>query len=1157
MRTSAWVVILGLAGLAVACGDQPTEVVPDREVGDRQTLGRGTVALATASSGDGYSISTDKDDYQPGDVVHFTGAGWDPEDVLDIVLTDEPQTHAPHEWTVTIGLDGTFTDDSYTVDEGDLNVTFTLVATSRSSQKSLSMTFTDGNLQNVTLTPGSVSIPQTGSASSTINVTINGNSSDCTVTLNVLASPALPAGVSTSITPNNTQTGNVGFNRTLTFTTSSVTPGSYPFTLRGVRGSDCQSGSGNVDVNGTLVVFGAPHHLVFGQQPSNSQGGATITPALTVRVLDVNNNLVATGTTTVAMAIQNNPGSGTLSGTVSLAAVGGIATFSDLSIDKIGTAYTLRATSSGLTGITSSNFNVNLGPAAKLLFTLQPTGANTNANLGTQPKVGVFDAGGNLRTAGSVNVGLAVTPGTGSGSLSCTSNSVATASGIASFGGCKIDQAGTGYRLRASSGTLTSADSDPFDIVNADAAAPSVSCTVSDPNVWYGTNVNVPCTATDPSGLANPSADASFTLSTNVADDAESSTAGTGSRPVCDALNNCVTVGPFSFMVDRKAPVVSCGSADGAWHGSDVTIHCTATDGGSGVAGSGASFDLTTSVGAGNETADAQTDDREVADVVGNSATAGPIGGNKVDRKAPQFTCEAAPTAWSANDVTRECVAVDGGSGLDPATDGSFDLVTSVQANNESDNAQTGSKLLADAVGNKKTAGPLGNNKVDKKDPQVSCGTADADWHATDVSIGCSASDGGSGLADGGDASFNLTTAVAANTETATAATGFRDVADAVGHSVTAGPIPNNKVDKKAPAVSCGLADGAWHNNNVAIGCTASDGGSGLKVEGDASFNLVTTVAMGDETGSASTTSLAVLDEVGNSSTAGPVGGNKIDRKAPQITCGSADNLWHANDVAIGCTAADGGSGLADNGDASFNLNTSIATGTETANASTNSRYVLDDVGNSATAGPVGGNQVDKKGPTLNLTCPSAPLLLNQPASANWQAADGGSGVASGFLTGSFSVPTNTVGPHTATAAAGLSHDNVGNASTASAPCPYGVNYGFAGFFTPVDPNPAMNGANSGQAIPLKWTLKDFNGNPVTTLASVNVTAVSLSCSQGSTTDQIEEYAAGASGLINKGDGSYQFNWKTPTSYAKSCKTVKLDLGDGSPVKIALFEFKK
>src|SRR6476646_9956346 len=150
MRTSAWVTILGLAGLAVACGDQPTEVVPDRE---EDTGGRGNVELATASSGDGYSITTDKDDYQPGDRVVLTGAGWSPGDIIDIVLTDEPQTHPPHEWPVGVEADGTFTDSTYVVDEGDLNVTFTLVATSRTTSQSLSVTFTAGNLNSVALNP--------------------------------------------------------------------------------------------------------------------------------------------------------------------------------------------------------------------------------------------------------------------------------------------------------------------------------------------------------------------------------------------------------------------------------------------------------------------------------------------------------------------------------------------------------------------------------------------------------------------------------------------------------------------------------------------------------------------------------------------------------------------------------------------------------------------------------------------------------------------------------------------------------------------------------------------------------------------------------------------------------------------------------------------
>ena len=41
------------------------------------------------------------------------------------------------------------------------------------------------------------------------------------------------------------------------------------------------------------------------------------------------------------MAIGTNPGGGTLSGTTTVAAVAGVATFSNLSINKAGTGYTL------------------------------------------------------------------------------------------------------------------------------------------------------------------------------------------------------------------------------------------------------------------------------------------------------------------------------------------------------------------------------------------------------------------------------------------------------------------------------------------------------------------------------------------------------------------------------------------------------------------------------------------------------------------------------------------------------------------------------------------------------------------------------------------------------------------------------------------------
>ncbi len=120
------------------------------------------------------------------------------------------------------------------------------------------------------------------------------------------------------------------------------------------------------------------------------------------------------------------------------------------------------------------------------------------------------------------------------------------------------------------------------------------------------------------------------------------------------------------------------------------------------------------------------------------------------------------------------------------------------------------------------------------------------------------------------------------------------------------------------------------------------------------------------------------------------------------------------------------------------------------------------------------------------------------------------------------------------------------------------IKYKFVGFTAPVDNPSVMNIAKAGQAIPLKWRVLDYYDVPVTNLTGVAVTAVSLTCSAGTTTDLIEEYAAGSSGLQNLGNGYYQWNWKTPTTYANSCKTLKLNLGEGAGFEhIALFQFKK
>src|SRR5205807_163384 len=113
--------------------------------------------------------------------------------------------------------------------------------------------------------------------------------------------------------------------------------------------------------NAFNIGVGAPAKLVFTVQPSSAAAGAGITPAMQVAVQDAQGNPVTTATTSITLAIGTNPASGTLAGTTTVAAVNGVATFSNLSIDTAGTGYTLTASATGLTGATSSVFNV-VGP---------------------------------------------------------------------------------------------------------------------------------------------------------------------------------------------------------------------------------------------------------------------------------------------------------------------------------------------------------------------------------------------------------------------------------------------------------------------------------------------------------------------------------------------------------------------------------------------------------------------------------------------------------------------------------------------------------------------------------------------------------------------------------------------------------------------------
>src|SRR5438132_12342815 len=111
--------------------------------------------------------------------------------------------------------------------------------------------------------------------------------------------------------------------------------------LCGVALGGC-SGSTSGPVQPTGV--GPAAKLVFTAQPSNAVAGAANSPATQVAVQDAQGNTVTTATISITLAIGTNPASGTLSGATTVAAVNGVATFANLSINRSDERRVLKAT---------------------------------------------------------------------------------------------------------------------------------------------------------------------------------------------------------------------------------------------------------------------------------------------------------------------------------------------------------------------------------------------------------------------------------------------------------------------------------------------------------------------------------------------------------------------------------------------------------------------------------------------------------------------------------------------------------------------------------------------------------------------------------------------------------------------------------------------
>jgi len=227
--------------------------------------------------------------------------------------------------------------------------------------------------------------------------------------------------------------------------------------------------------------------------PTTITGGTVFSTQPVIRVVDTAGNTVVTDSTTVVSLgiLAGTPSSGgpgtlsctSLSGTVT----NGVLALASCSIDKAGTGYRLNATSTGLTSGQTTTFNVAVGAPIKLAFLVQPpTSATAQAQFPSNTQVAIVDAGGNTVTAGiTATISLAITSNPAAGTLTCTGGTTATtASGVATYTGCSINNQGSPYVLTASAisvapvTSLASVNSIAFTVL-----APAAAITISAPAV--------------------------------------------------------------------------------------------------------------------------------------------------------------------------------------------------------------------------------------------------------------------------------------------------------------------------------------------------------------------------------------------------------------------------------------------------------------------------------------------------------------------------------------------------------------------------------------------------------------------------------------------------------------------------------------------------
>ena len=529
--------------------------------------------------------------------------------------------------------------------------------------------------------------------------------------------------------------------------------------------------------------------------------------------------------------------------------------------------------------------------------------------------------------------------------------------------------------------------------------------------------------------------------------------------------------------------------------------------------------------------------------VSGNASDASGIKGVTVNGNAATFTYDSGSSTsgtWTLNNVSLVC-----GS----------NKITAV-ATDDSDNQNTKSTEI-NVTRTCDTTAPTSTHLLS------SAANANG-WHNQNVTVTLNATDnaGGSGVKEirysinnGASAVYDSANKPVISTEGTTTFSYFAvDNANNTENPVNSFQI---KLDKTAPTSVSGspnrVADhNGWYNASVGFTFTGTDTLSGI--------DSCSTPTYSGPDGTGKTVSGSCTDKAGNPSASVASSAIDYDATAPTSVATTLNraadhNGWYNASVGWTTNGTDATSNIASCDSGTYNGpdGTSL----------TVSGKCTDNAGNASAAAASAAFKYDATKPTLNPTVSPNPVVLNGNATASANASDLTSGVDSSN-TGCDTVNTGTIGAGQIVSCHAT--DNAGNPNFANAT--YSVGGSFVGWLQPVDGDGTATGAvnvgKTGRTYPIKWQLKDANGNLISdTAAQALVSSMSgntknATCNNWSNlgTDLLEDYTTGNTALrYDATSDQFIYNYKAPSSPA--CQAFVVSKADGLTAKQANFNFTK